>query len=357
MDYENEIDLSNPLWENPDFPHFYYNHEALSGLEASFKSLSSELNLCDSSDDITDLKIEEIYYNSKIEGIELDKNSIGSSYTKNLTGSKPINKEDGAVKLLELAIKHKNDGLTHAILQEMNHVCLINHPNSSVQKLAGEYVGDMMIIRGGRIGKTVIEDRGVPADQVQDAMENFIIWYNNRNQTTPLANAISGHLHFEKIHPFADGNGRVGRAIMNMSLMSDLELSKPLALSKSVQRHRKDYYNSFNLNSLDLTETIKSLFPILRGSLKETKKILSLTSLRAKVFQCDLHERQIKGINKIISKEIEDVFEGKITNLKYRKLTGISDEKMAQRDLKVLVEKELLRKEGKLKGTHYLLNI
>lgn len=355
MHSDNIIDQSNPIWENPDFPHFYWNAKPLESIEKAAKEAA--LSLCNHKEDAEELlKIEEVYYNSVIEGIELNKQSIRSSLNKNLISQEPKDKEDGAVELLQLAISYRNKPLTHELIQKMNEVILVNHGDENISQQAGQYVGDMLIIKGGRIDQTIIEDKGVPKNRVKEEMTKFIDWYNTRNKDSPLANAIRGHLHFEKIHPFVDGNGRVGRAIMNMSLMSDLNLNVPLALSKAIQRNRKEYYQSFGLQSLDLTATLKTLSPIIESAIEETKKIINLTLFKKRVFEAELNTRQRKALDKIISLHIGDYFEGKLTNQKYRKLVGGIDTKMAQRDLGSLVEKELLVKKGTQKGTHYILS-
>jgi len=356
MSNEHIIDRSNPLWEHPDFPSFYWNPHTLEPQETEFTHSSQSLqHQTSGSEDL--LKVEEVYYNSIIEGVELDKQSLRSSLKKNLTLQRPKDKEEGAVKLMELAIAHKADRLSHELIQEMNTVVLMHHDNENIRKKAGMYVGDMLVIKGGRIDQTVIEDKGVPKERVHEEMSKFITWFNERPPNTPMINAIRGHLHFEKIHPFADGNGRVGRALMNMSLMSDLKLSIPLALSKAIQRHSKIYYQSFALQSLDLTETIQNLSPIIYLAVEETKKILALTVLRKKVYTSDLNERQRKALEKVITIEIEDRFQGKLTNQKYRKIVGGIDIKMAQRDLGHLVDQNILLKLGERKGTHYVLNL
>lgn len=356
MNYDNAIDRSSPIWENPDFPHFYSNAQALEALEGMAFESAGGLGSSKDQDDAL-LKVEEVYYNSVIEGEELNRDSIRSSLNKNLTNQAPNDKEEGAVKLLEMAIDHKEEVLTHELVQGMNEVVLMNHSEERMRRQAGEYVGDMLIIKGGRLGQAVIEDKGVPKERVAEEMGKFISWFNNRNRTTPLSNAIQGHLHFEKIHPFADGNGRVGRALMNMGLMVDLGIETPLALSKAIQFNRKSYYRSFAHSRLDLTELIKEFAPIVLQAIEETKKIIELTNLRKIAYKTDLNERQLKALEKVISREVSDRFDGQMTNGKYRKLVGNVEHKTAQRDLLDMVEKGILLKKGKLKGTHYPLNI
>lgn len=352
MDYDNTpLDLSNPLWEDPDFPNFYTNQKALLPFEDSFKE---DVTLLRESDEATSLKVEELYSSFKIEGIELDRNSLRDSLTQNLS-KHPLNgHEKGALDLLEIVLEHKNKPLSHELIQEMNRVLLSE--DSTHAKIAGEYVGDMLIVEGGRIDRRTIIERGVPKERVHEEMEKFITWYNERDKNTPLQNALQGHLHFEKIHPFADGNGRIGRALMNMSLMSDLNLTNPLAISKGIRSHQKKYYESFEVDKLDLTDYLKSSSQFLSRAIRETRKIVALTELRANLYKSDLNDRQKNALNKVISKEISSEFEGAINNKKYRKLSN-TDEKTAQRDLAALTQNGFLQRSGKLKGTKYKIEL
>ena len=95
MSSPNVIDRSNPLWENPDFPSFYWNAQALEPQESVLIQASRSLQNHNLGSEHL-LKAEEVYSNSILEGIELDKQSIRSSLNKNLTLHKPKDKEEGA---------------------------------------------------------------------------------------------------------------------------------------------------------------------------------------------------------------------------------------------------------------------
>lgn len=131
------------------------------------------------------------------------------------------------------------------------HCCIYEGDN------AGVYVGNMTIISRDRRGEETIEDRGLPKEHVAAGIQEFIDSYNKDDASTPLYSALRGHIHFESIHPFNDGNGRVGRTIMNMGLMRNLGIQAPLALSRSLRDHSKEYYRVFGGSGLDLTQRVK----------------------------------------------------------------------------------------------------
>src|SRR3546814_7884926 len=65
----------------------------------------------------------------------------------------------------------------------------------------------------------------------------------------PISRAAISHLWFESIHPFVDGNGRIGRAIAEKALAQNLAAPTLTALSETIHRHRKAYYAALQLGS------------------------------------------------------------------------------------------------------------
>jgi len=344
-------DISTPVWTLPDFPHFYHNSEAVKSLEATFQRHVADLRRFIHEPDPNDLLTSEIFSNSEIEGVVLDERKITESLLGNIVGD-TMKPEKAAVDLLKLGIKNAQNPLTDQIVKEL-HKAIFN--DTSEREYAGKYTGGTLIVSGTRIDRKTIVDRGVPAESVDQAMGQFIDWFNARDQSTPLFNAVRGHLHFESIHPFHDGNGRVGRTLMNMGLMSDLALPFPLALSRGIRNHREIYYSQFGTGKLDLTAAVKAFSPILVAAAKETGRMMAITALRKSAFEKGMNERQEKVFERLCRYELTTGFQGNFTNEKYRKMAGISEEKTAMRDLKDLVDKGIFTKYGQLRGTNYKL--
>lgn len=338
------------VWQNTDFPHYFCNEKAIEPLEKRFKLLIKTLNDFNKNLNLNEIFIEEVYFNSLIEGVKLNLQSVSNSfYKKELVGNRD---EKGAVELFNLALKNSNKPLTHELLKAMNKAIL---PNTDK---AGEYVGDMQIITGNYLyndHKVIYE--GVPSDTINKAMDDFIHIFNNSKPNSPLTNAIKNHIHFENIHPFCDGNGRVGRTLILMSLMKDFNGGIPIAISKAFFQNSKAYYGFFNegQNTLNITQQIKDAYPLLEIAVNLTKKMLQLTQIKSLVDAEKLNDRQYKVMNTILRYEFQTEFQGGLSNSKYRKISDAS-EMQAKRDLAQLVGNGLLRKEGKLKGTKYFLN-
>lgn len=78
-------------------------------------------------------------------------------------------------------------------------------------------------------------------------MTAFLDWFNNSSQPIPgVIRAGIAHLWFEVIHPFDDGNGRIGRAIIEYALAQDLGAPVVLSMSTHIEKNKKDYYQHLN---------------------------------------------------------------------------------------------------------------
>ena len=293
--------------------------------------------------------------NSEIEGVLLDRESVHSSFVQNIMP--PREKEQGAVALTKLAIECYNQPLSHELLYRM-HRQIMKGTTSFPSESIGAYVGNMNIVSGNCMDQErKVVHQGVSKELVYEKMTEFIKWYNQCSAKTPLVNAIQGHIHFEILHPFCDGNGRIGRTLMLMGVCRDLKRDTPLALSRSFNKSLDCYYQQFD-TGLDLTKTIQSVSPLFLDAVRETKQILELTAYRTKVSnQADqLNDRQLKVLNRLIDYELRGGFEGGMNNTKYQKMTGIGD-RTALRDLNDLEQRGFMIKLGKLKGTRYYLNV
>ncbi len=107
---------------------------------------------------------------------------------------------------------------------------------------------DAMQIVYGRLDRPVVHFEAPPSSQVPEEMDRHIDWFN---RTAPgaeeplpaLTRAGLSHLYFESIHPFEDGNGRLGRALAEESLAQSIGQPSLIVLAFSIERQRKDYYD------------------------------------------------------------------------------------------------------------------
>ena len=148
----------------------------------------------------------------------------------------------------------------------------------------------------------------------------------------PLARAGAAHLYFESIHPFEDGNGRIGRAIAEKALaQAAQEISEEpvlLALSATILAHRGNYYRA--LERANKSNEITAWLSWFAGIVLEAQKrtIASVDFLIEKTRLIDslrgeINPRQQKAILRML-REGPDGFEGGLSAGNYAKITGAS---------------------------------
>lgn len=197
-------------------------------------------------------------------------------------------------------------------------------------------------------------------------MEQFIFWFNkvhNRNERLhilPLAKAGIAHLYFVCIHPFEDGNGRIGRAIVEKSLALSIQQPTLLSLSHTIESNKKKYYDSLERynKTLDITGWLVYFSQTILDAQKNTLDLIDFTIEKTKMydlFSSQLNERQTKVIKRLFDAGTSG-FKGGLSADNYLKIAKTSAS-TATRDLKDLVDKKFLIKVGVLKSTRYLLNI
>jgi len=134
--------------------------------------------------------------------------------------------------------------LSNRLLREMHAILL--RGGRGAGKQPGEFRRSQNWIGGSRPGNAVYVPP--PPDRVDDLMaglERFL--HGEPEQAAPLLKAGLAHVQFESIHPFLDGNGRLGRLLIALILVNEGMLREPLLyLSLYFKQHRKNYYASLN---------------------------------------------------------------------------------------------------------------
>lgn len=196
-----------------------------------------------------------------------------------------------------------------------------------------------------------------PSKGVPYEMEKYIDWFNNC-ELPALTKASIAHVYFELIHPFTDGNGRIGRALVIKSLAQSLQQPIMLALSKIIEKNKKEYYTNIAAcnHTLEITAWIKYFSNAILKTQEYSIDYVKFVIAKAKLFDRVtnlINERQRKVINQILQ-EGPDGFVGGMNADKYIAITQTS-RATATRDLQDLVAQNIFRKEGKLKSTRYYL--
>lgn len=130
------------------------------------------------------------------------------------------------------------------LLKEM-HASLLDHPGGR-SKAPGEIRRSQVWLGGTRPGNAAFVPP--PADALAGCLSAFERFLNDLPEATPpLLKAALAHVQFETIHPFLDGNGRIGRLLIVLQLVADGVLREPLLYpSLFFKAHRTVYYERLN---------------------------------------------------------------------------------------------------------------
>ena len=149
------------------------------------------------------------------------------------------------VSAMQLGMARMQDGypISLRLIRELHAELLRRGRGSS--KMPGEFRQSQNWIGGTRPGNAAYVPP--PPQDLMDCMGALELFINRDDEISPLVKAALVHVQFESIHPFLDGNGRVGRLLIQMMLCNSGLLRKPLLyLSLYFKQHRQDYYRLLN---------------------------------------------------------------------------------------------------------------
>jgi Fic family protein len=220
-----------------------------------------------------------------------------------------------------------------------------------------------MQVVSGRIDRPKVHFEAPPASFVAAEMARFCRWFNDTSPIgeTPLpalGRAGLAHLYFESIHPFEDGNGRIGRGVAEMALAQGAGQPSLTALSLMIHRRRKDYYAQLEAanKTLDVDPWLNWFADLVLAAQAHTLQGLDFLLASTRLWdrlRGQLNERQEKALSRLMRAGVNG-FVGGLSASKYMALTG-APAATARRDLGNLVELGALRRTGQLKGTRYWL--
>jgi Fic family protein len=361
-------------WEQPDWPNFTYDSMALEPLERQFLLQSGEFIGAFrhiGGEDQDTLKIElisdEAVKTSEIEGEILNRESVQSSLRHQLgLGAEQPDippAERGIARMMVDLYRSFAVPLTDQTMFDWHGMLLGG--DKSIQVIGGYRThADAMQVVSGQIHKPTVHFEGPPSSRVPGEMKAFITWFNDsapagKHPLSPLTRAGIAHLYFVCIHPFEDGNGRIGRALAEKSLAQNLGQPSLIALAYTIERERKVYYAELERNNkgIEITSWLEYFASTVFEAQNNTIKRVDFYIAKAKLYERlrgRLNERQDKVIARMFHEGI-DGFIGGLSAEKYIAIAKTS-RATATRDLQDLVEKGALTKTGELRHTRYHLN-
>jgi len=196
-------------------------------------------------------------------------------------------------------------------------------------------------------------------------MAQFVAWFNRSapNGAEPLpalTRAGVAHLYFESIHPFEDGNGRIGRALAEKSLAQSLSQPSLIALAATIMARRSRYYAALEAanKANEITEWLAWFAGTTIEAQRRTIALIEFLIDKTKLLDRlggELNDRQRKALMRMF-KEGPDGFKGGLSAGKYASITGASPA-TTTRDLVDLTEKGALIREGERRHARYRLSV
>ena len=362
------------IWTQTDWPDFVVRQAALTGPLARARlaqgivlGLSRAIGLSRHPEILHDIWVGEAMATAGIEGEKLNLDAVRSSVLRRLgmarhgTSSRQV---DGLVDVMDDAMRNFAAALTHERLYAWQAALFPSGRSGLARIEVGKYRthADPMQIVSGRQGKEKVHYVAPASKQVRAEMKRFLDWF--RDSAPGGAIAIDGlvraaiaHLWFESIHPFEDGNGRIGRAICDLALAQDRKVPTRLySLSRQLHENRAQYYDRLNAaqcGDMDATAWVAWFTGQFEAACGKSAAIIQAALDKARFWQSapTMNERQKKAVQKLLDAG-PDGFEGGMSAEKYVNLTGTS-KATATRDLTDLADRGVLRKTGQGRGTRY----
>jgi Fic family protein len=362
-------------WQRPEWPEFIWNRARFIKAEEQFLLSSGvfvgAVRHLDAENKVQ-LTIEsmstEAITTSEIEGEILDRASVQSSIRRQLGLGADQRRvkaaEQGVAEMMVALHKTFAEPLSNQTLFVWHRMLMGNRRD--IKEIGGyRRHDDPMQVVSGPIHAPKVHFEAPPSAYVRKEMARFIDWFNRTapDGAKPLpavTRAGIAHLYFECIHPYEDGNGRIGRAIAEKALAQSLGRPTLTVLAATILAKRKGYYDALERNNTETEITdwlawfAATVIEAQHRTMALVEFLIDKTKLLDRVSGL-LNERQKKALLRML-REGPEGFQGGLSAGNYIAITGATTA-TATRDLADMVEKDALFREGERRHARYHLNI
>ncbi len=364
-------------WQQDDWPEFCYDLSKIQGdlltfaektgrLQGLFEGLPEEAQ----TETLIDTLVIEAIKTSEIEGEYLSRKEVMSSIKRNLgiAGEHEQVHDDRADGIGELITEVRAsfiDDLSDAMLFKWHRMLMKG--SHGIKVGAWRTHKEAMQIVSGAIGKEEVHFEAPPSKQVPKEMKRFIAWYNETGPgqrqeiSSGVVRAAVAHIYFETIHPFEDGNGRIGRAISDKALSQSFGRPLIMSLSRTIESNKSDYYDALKdvQRGNEISDWVSWFVGIAIKAQDEAMEAIDFSLKKTRFFvhfQGQLNDRQHKVIVRMM-REGPKGFKGGMSAKKYMAITHAS-KATATRDLQDLAAKGVIVPcGGGGRSTRYDLNL
>ncbi len=363
-------------WQHKDWPNFSYD---LSSLEESLLLFSERMGRISglfvglSEDDQTasmiDMMVAEAVKTSEIEGEMISRRDVMSSIKNNLgLNSSPEHVQDRRADGVAELMLDVRDSFAQPLSEEKLFAWhrMLMKGDSSVQAGSWRTHEEPMQVVSGPIGRQKVHYEAPPSDHVPSEMKAFVQWFNDTASSgktaivSPSVRSAVAHLYFETIHPFEDGNGRIGRALSEKALSQGFNRPVLLSLSRAIEADRNAYYDALQSaqSSNDITGWISYFIAMVLEAQTEAEEHVEFTLKKAKLFDrfaSELNERQLCVLRRMLE-EGPKGFKGGMSANKYMSMTKAS-KATATRDLQDFASRGIFVAVGGGRSTRYEVDL
>ncbi len=363
-------------WQFNNWPSFEYNAEAFEGMACQFsEAVGQSMGVLQTlpggqqDESLITLLVKEAIKTSAIEGEMISRADLILSIRKNLGFPTPsvIVKDKRSEGVAELIVQSRV-GFADALseLMPFDWHKLLMRGNYSVEVGQWRTHPEPMQVVSGAMGRERVHFEASSSERVSAEIQAFIAWFNEtgpagtRPILNPIARSAIAHLYFESIHPFEDGNGRIGRIIAEKALSQNVGRAVLLSLSASIAANKNAYYATLQnaQHTNQITEWIQYLGDIILAAQRAFVQTMVYSIKKARFFEthrANLNDRQQRVISRMLAEEEGD-FVGGMNARKYQAIAKTS-KATATRDLRDSVERRILSVVGGGRSTNYQVNL
>jgi Fic family protein len=315
---------------------------------------------------VLDVMTDEAMKTSQIEGELLNRDSVQSSLRREFgleTEARRIPPaERGIAEMMMALYRDFAAPLTEHVLSDWHRMVLNGRSDVEAVGRYREHEDAMQVV-SGPLHKPNVHFEAPPSPAMRQEMGQFLDWFaacgpGGKTPLTGLTRSGLAHLYFVSIHPFEDGNGRIGRAISEKALSQAIGQPSLIALSQTIQRKRSAYYDALEAANKgnEITDWLvyfaQTVLEAQEHSLALIDFLLEKTRFHDR-FRGRLNPRQEKAIARMFREGLEG-FKGGLSAANYITITDTS-RATATRDLQELVALGAMGQTGTLRSTRYHL--
>lgn len=295
---------------------------------------------------------EEVVKTNEIEGENLNPDLVRSSVARRLGldvgGLDHIDRNvEGAVEMMLDATQRYDQPLTEDRLFSWQ-AALFPTGRSGMRRITvggwrQDTTGPMQVV-SGPLGRERVHFEAPDAGRVNSEMTAFLSWFNSQTVIDPIIKAGLSHLWFVTVHPFEDGNGRLARAIAEMSLARADDTSQRFySVSSQIRKKRGDYYRTLERTqngSTDVTRWLSWFLHCVEAAI-DSAEIALIDAMTKERFWKSIAEITVNDRQRLMMNKLQDGFKGKLTTAKWAKIAKCSHD-TALRDINELISNGVL---------------